>query len=402
MWQDDPANVGYAETPMPEFLDNPRRVPRDAVRCRASVASAAGAMETTTEDIGSRGCQVVLPAAMQRGAVVTLTLQAPRFPVALRIEGRVVWVSPRPPWRVGIAYSASGLAEAARWMEGFRQASPELFVRERRPIERVPVDAMVFLGVAPKLADFTEDELTVLRTIASGQRVAELRTALSGCWPRMQRSLFSLLSKGYATLSRAAAAHPVTWKAVLGAPPAPPAPGVTLVDDALVLESLLERSAERSAERPTFTPPPAPTRTPAPQPRRSAPGTPTPPSRAVPTPVPRAAPAAQTPPPLPRQTPLATSAPPPLPTAASSGAPTRPGMEARREPVHDFVGAGVGWRSGATQPRSSEADAIYQLALIELDGRRSNQALALLRRALTLSPGDAEIAHAIGRAMKGS
>jgi hypothetical protein len=77
-------------------------------------------------------------------------------------------------------------------------------------------------------------------------------------------------------------------------------------------------------------------------------------------------------------------------------------MEARREPVHDFVGAGVGWRSGATQPRSSEADAIYQLALIELDGRRSNQALALLRRALTLSPGDAEIAHAIGRAMKGS
>src|SRR5512140_506722 len=123
---------------MPEFLDNPRRVPRETVRCRASITLASATVETTTEDIGSRGCQVVLPTALQRGAPVTLTLQAPRFPVALRIEGRVVWVSPHPPWRVGIAYSAAGRAEAARWMEGFRQSSPELFVRERRPVERVP------------------------------------------------------------------------------------------------------------------------------------------------------------------------------------------------------------------------------------------------------------------------
>ena len=65
----------------------------------------------------------------------------------------------------------------------------------------------------------------------------------------------------------------------------------------------------------------------------------------------------------------------------------------------DFVGAGVGWRGAAARPRSTEADNLFQLALVELQGKNHHQALKLLRSALTLAPGDPEIADAIARTM---
>jgi hypothetical protein len=362
----------------------------------------ARSLETTTEDIGSRGCQVILPDPLQRGAAVVLTLEAPRLPDPLRIDGRVVWVSPRPPWRVGIAYSGNGLNDAARWMESFRQSSPELFRRNHPPVEHVAVEAMVFLGVAPKLPEFTEDELTVLRAIGSGKRVAELRTALSAnrTWPRMQRSLFSLLNRGEVTLSRAASAHPVTWKAILGEQAAPASAAVGVAEDELALDKddlVLESLLERSSLPPPAAPPPK--RAAPPEPRRGAPATPGPR---------RAAPASPGPPPLPpqpRTTPAAMPPPPPPPLpAAAPRVPPRPEVQAQPSapgPRRDFVGAGVGWRNGAVRPRSPEADAFYQLGLNELEGKRTQQALSVLRRALALAPGDPEIAHAIGRAMKG-
>ena len=203
---------------MPEYLDNPRRVPRDPIRCRAQVAASTGTMETATEDLGARGCQVVLPTALERGAVVALTLSAPRVGASLRLGGRVAWVSPRPPWRVGIAFTPECLGEAARWMETLRHTTPELFGTGRRLHEKVAVDAMVFLGVPPRLADFGDDEVAVLRKVWAGVKVAELRASFAGRWPRMQRSFFALLAQGYLTLSRAASAHPVRWREILGEP----------------------------------------------------------------------------------------------------------------------------------------------------------------------------------------
>lgn len=328
---------------MPEYLDNPRRVPRDAVRCRAHVVAPSGKVETTTEDIGSRGCQVVLPAALERGAAVALTLLAPRVGSTLRIGGRVAWVSPRPPWRVGIAFTPECLGEAARWMETLRQATPELFGAGRRPHDKVAVDAMVFLGAAPRLADFTDDEVTLLRKVWAGMKVGELRAAFAGGWPRMQRSFFALLAQGFLTLSRAESAHPVTWRAILGGP------------------------------------------------------------RPVAPPAVQPAPVAQTPPPLATAHSTSPAAvPPPLPVRdAARASQTLPPIDPARRagvPGPDFVGAGVGWR-GAARPRSGEADTLFQLALVELQQRNHHQALKLLRSALTLAPGDPEIAEAIARAM---
>jgi PilZ domain len=62
--------------------------------------------------------------------------------------------------------------------------------------------------------------------------------------------------------------------------------------------------------------------------------------------------------------------------------------------------AGFGWRGGA-RLRSREAQESFDLGRTELAAGRANSALAHLRRALQLAPGDPDIATEIGRAMLG-
>jgi hypothetical protein len=396
---------------MPEYLENPRRVPRLAVRCRARLFLASGAIDTTTEDIGSRGCQVVVPSAPQRGDAIGLALSAPRYAMTLRVDGRIAWVSSKPPWHVGIAYAAQALPGAARWMEGLRQSVPDLF-QARRAQERLAVDAMIFLGPVPAIADFRDDERVVLRTIGAGMRVADLRNTLSRTWPRMQRALFTLLAQGHIVVSRAAATHPVIWKHILGEPASA---GPPLVNDGPIDGHDLPPSATGSQPGSPAASARITTKVPVAGPQRAA-------SRRISEGIdafetPRATPAVTAkPPPLPpagRAQPIA----PPAPSAQPPATRPHPGAPAahpephpaeaqanpaRGEGAHapDFAGAGVGWRSAA-RARSAEAENLLKLGLAEMEAKRPHGALALLRRALSLAPGDPEIATAIGRAMKG-
>ena len=357
---------------MEEYLQNPRRAPREAVRCEACVSLTSGDLRSTTEDIGSRGCQLVLPAPPQRGEIVAIVLSAPRYRPTLRVEGRVVWVSPQAPWRVGLAYGPGWLASAARWMEGLRQSVPELFVHGRRAPERVSLDATVFLGPVPRFPDFAEDELTVLSSVGSGIRVAEFRTHHADNWPRMQRAFFALLSQGWLTLSRSLATHPLAWKHILGDPTRPST------------EELL-----RSSLDPWVAPPPS-AREPPPQPPAPAPGEPE-----APEPAPLATPIPPVPPARPAGRPGAVT-PPSTPSPSAPRTPTPP----PGPPVPDFLGAGVGWRA-PVRPRSEGAECLYRLGLVEAEANHTARALALLRQALALAPGDPEIAAAIGHAMQG-
>ena len=366
---------------MPEYLENPRRVPREPVRCLARLTLASGAVETATEDIGSRGCQVVLPFACRRGDAVALSISTPRHPETLRVDGRIAWVSPQAPFRVGIAYAALGLPGAAAWMERLRAAAPDLFPNGRRAPQRVPVDAMVFLGKVPALADFNEDELVVLRKVGAGVRVGDLRTLPSLGWPRAQRAFFSLLGRGYVILSRAEATHPVLWKRILGDPAgakAPEKPRDRAVDVAVADDFVIERTLEEALPEGAIpVPTPAPERASGPDP--------------VPPPLPKGAPAKLE---APFASGAAASTPPPLPGTAEAA--QRSGRHAP-----DFSGAGVGWRTPA-RPRSAEAEALLKAARAEMDEHRTLKALTLLRKALSLAPGDPEIASAIGTAMQES
>ncbi len=81
---------------------------------------------------------------------------------------------------------------------------------------------------------------------------------------------------------------------------------------------------------------------------------------------------------------------------ASTRAGDFPGRSAGAPPRPDHSGAGGGWRRGA-RPRSAEAQAAYDRARAEIEAGNASGALALLRRALHLCPGDPEIGEALGK-----
>lgn len=392
---------------MAEFIVNPRRAPRAPARCRAAVVSTQGWFEAETEDIGSMGCQLVSPRFVRKGDLVRLDVTNPKVAESMKVSGRVAWVSPQAPWRVGIAFDDGSREAAARWFDALVAAHPGLGGYRRVP-DRIRADATVYLGPPPRfLLDFTADEAMLLRQIASGARLDELMVRLRDRWPVAQRALFSLVARQAITFQRGQAVHPDSWKKILSD-----------VEASLAVEALGKEPAPLVAPPP---PPPAP-RAPPPV---STPSPPPGPYRPVP------AASVYAPPPgvsaraalrdaetwaAPAHAPAHAPAPlldlppddgPPLEVATPAAAASwsAPGSEPARTvssapglatpvPAPDFAGAGGGWRSART--RSAEAQAVYERALEELQAGSVNGALALLRRALQLAPGDPEIAHALG------
>jgi hypothetical protein len=353
---------------MAEFIVNPRRAPRATARCHAAVASPAGAFHAETEDIGPRGCQVVSPTLVRKGDALELAVTSDKVSEPLKAKGKVSWVSDQPPWRVGVAFDDAYVPSAERWFEKLVANTPGIGPFRRVP-EKIPVEAMVYLGPPPRfLVDFSAEEAALLRAIASGARLDELMARLRHTWPVMQRALFSLLARQAVTLSRGHAAHPDAWKRIL-----------TDVEASLAVASL-------------GAPPPAPLRArPAPEP------TPMPVQPlAAPLPPPReglaANPAASpwgTPARDPHPSLELGEAGPPLEVAAPTG-----GWASGRP--RDAGGAAPG-RCAAPGERGTEAQALYDRALEEIDAGSVNGAIALLRKALSLAPGDPDIAAALGK-----
>jgi hypothetical protein len=305
----------------------------------------------------------------------------------LKVSGRVAWVSPQAPWRVGISFEDTTQKECARWFDALISAYPGLGGYRRVP-DRIRADSSVYLGPPPKfLLDFSADEAMLLRAIASGARLDELMARLRDRWPAAQRALFSLIARQAVTFQRGQAVHPESWKKIL-----------TDVEASLAVEEL-----GRSAGGPVLTPPPiVPIRpgVPAPPPRQRTASQPPAPARPTPTPVasPYTSPWPVAPPHAPTQ---------PLELDPDEGAPLEIEPTAPQAPPPplftktplpgaDFQGAGVGWRQAKT--RSPAAQAAFDQALQEIKaGGGTNRAIALLRRALALAPGDPEIAAQLGK-----
>lgn len=381
-----------------EFLQNPRRSPRAPLRCRTAVVSAHGSFEATTEDIGGHGCQLVSPKLVRKGEPVQLVVSH-EAAQPLRIGGRVAWASDRAPWRLGIAYDESALAQSQAWFDGLLARVPGLAAFRRIP-ERIPLDAVVYLATPPRfLVDFMADEVALLRALGSGISVAELRALLRDHWPQVQRALFSLLAHQHVTLSRGASVHPDAWRKILSE-----------AEASLAVESL------RNAPLPDVAPPPPPPPTAPAVPAQAAPplpawGSAVPPAVSPPWLASAASPAIPVPPEPARDAPadwLVTAA-----EMAPTGWPAH-GAPAVAPPaprgVERGIDGGVSWSTpppltGGAERRSpsrpAEAQGCYDRALAELEAGRRGSAMALLRRALALAPGDPEIAGALARMMKG-
>ncbi len=379
---------------MAQFIVNPRRAPRAPARCRAVVVTPATAFDSETEDIGSHGCQLVAPKHLRKGDAVQLTVTTEKVAEPLRVTGRVAWVSPQAPWRVGVAFDDASTKDGIRWFEKLVTAHPGLAGFRRVP-ERMAVETMVYLGPPPRfLRDFSEEEAILLRAIASGVRVDELQARLHDRWPAAQRALFSLIARQAVTLSRGQAVHPDAWKQILKD-----------IEASLAIESL-----GRMGE-PLLTPP-VPRSAPAAPPPRVTTFVPRPPAapaasmetqhaQATSTPQQWSSEPVQNPSrmielPDDGEPPLELATPPRHDSSTSLGAIDAPGSPPDGASRTNHSGSAGGWGSAA-EARSGDAQEAYDGARVEIAAGNFVGALALLRRALRLSPGDPEISEALGR-----
>jgi hypothetical protein len=350
-----------------EYLQNPRRSPRASVRCSATVTTANGSFDATTEDIGAFGCQLVSPRLIRKGEPIQLAIAHEEGKDRLRVTGRVAWASEQQPWRLGIAYDHSALGHSKKWFDDLLARSPELAGFQRVP-ELIALEAPVYLATPPRfLVDFNAEEVALLRSIGSGAAVAELRALLRDRWPAAQRALFSLLAHQHVTLSRGGSVHPDAWRKILSE-----------AEASLAIESL-RGSGPIAPAQPSPAPGPPPG-------TLAAPAAP-----AVSLEPPPAVGGAAVPEGSDWIVPAAEMVPASWPGAAVPAAPPAP--SATPSPASSVPAAGRGRTDGAHQ--------LYQSALRELEAGRIPGAMALLRRALSLAPGDPEIAAALGRAMRG-
>lgn len=368
---------------------NPRRALRAAARCRTAVVTPTASFEAETEDIGARGCQVASPKGVRKGEAARLTVANDRVREPLRVAGRIAWVSAHFPWRVGIAFDEAALPATTAWFERLVEAHPGLRAFGRLP-ERIPLDATIYLGPPPRfLVDFSADEAAILRAVGSGVRVDEIVARLRARGPAVERALFSLIARSAVTLARGQAVHPEGWKRILDQ-----------VEASFAVEALGTGPASLAAppepaadaDAPTPAPAPAAVRAPTPAPVRSA--TPGSPPREPGPPALERAPARD-----PGLPPARAGAPPPAAEAATRGAGRALDAGAAwGVPPHapDFTGKGVGWRK-AVQARGLGAQAVFERAHEEFLAGNVNGAIALLRRALSLAPGDPEIAEVLGK-----
>lgn len=289
------------------------------------------AWQGPTENVGPRGCQVVAPRPLPPGTRVQVALRCDPIREPLVVAGRVAWVAAQTPHRAGIAFVDGALPASTRWFERVLAVHPAL-AESRRIASHLPLDAMIYLGRPPAfVVDFSPDEVRVLRHVASGVTLRELRRALRDRGDGATRAIFSLLARKHVTLARGASVHPDAWRTLLAE-----------LETSLAVEALggspLPRMRARAphAERPVGVT--------AVHPRHSP-------------------------------------------------EPSRP--ESRAALRRLDAGAAWSADPEAQPVRPPEAQGAFERALTELAAGRAETALILLRRARALSPGDPEIGRTL-------
>jgi hypothetical protein len=198
-------------------VEDSRRAPRVAVRCRVVVRARTSSWNAETADLGPGGCQLLAPSLEDPGAELAMAISSPLVPRPLVVTGTVVWAAaPSELARLGVAFA--GVVPSARsvspagWYE-------QVFARDAgavlRPAPRaIPARAMVFLGTPPGSAgQLSPEQVRLLRRVGAGTSIEALRASVGAAG--FERTLYGLLSRRHLTLVRAAAVPPARWAAVI-------------------------------------------------------------------------------------------------------------------------------------------------------------------------------------------
>ncbi len=195
---------------------NPRRAPRIPHRCVVEIRDRFAAWKAETEDLGPRGCQLVTPRLAAPGRELQLQIRCDALGRTIKATGKVVWTRAQEPSRLGIEFETS--RTEGGWFEPLLATVPGLAQLVRRIPERLPRSARLFLGEPPRLlADFSAEEVAVLRAVGAGTTVEGLARALGSAFDRVRGAMFALVSRRLLVLTAAEAMPPERWRAVLDA-----------------------------------------------------------------------------------------------------------------------------------------------------------------------------------------
>jgi len=199
---------------MPEFILNPRRTPRAAVRCEARIALKEGGFwASPTSDYGPRGCQVLAPARLEPGSRIFVELVNERVPAPVGLAGHVAWTAREAPWRTGIAFDGGSAGAAGGFFAQLTAAYPGIDTYGQAP-DRIPEDAPLAPGAPPPFQpQLSDDEAGLLASLGAGMRADALRAKLGDAWGRGY-ALFSLLGRRYVTIGDPDESAAAAWTAL--------------------------------------------------------------------------------------------------------------------------------------------------------------------------------------------
>jgi hypothetical protein len=197
-------------------LLNPRRAPRLTHRCRVEVRDRFSAWTAATEDLGPLGCQLVTPRIAAPGRDLKLKIYCDAIGQTIEATGRVVWTRAESPSRLGIQFQADRAPPA--WFDVLLRADPQAAATSQRLPDRLPRQTMLRLGPPPRfIADFSAEEVAVLRRIGAGITVEALARQLGSAFDRVCGSIFALLARRLLVLAAADAVPPESWNGPLAA-----------------------------------------------------------------------------------------------------------------------------------------------------------------------------------------
>jgi hypothetical protein len=181
-----------------------------AHRCRVEVRDRFSTWTASTEDLGPLGCQLVTPRLAAPGRELKLRIYCDAIGQTIETSGRVVWSRAETPSRLGVQFQA-GLSTPA-WFEVLLRADPQAAATSRRMPERLPRETILRLGEPPRfMADFSAEEVAVLRRVGSGITVEALARQLGSAFDRVRGSVFALLARRLLVLTATEAVPPSRW-----------------------------------------------------------------------------------------------------------------------------------------------------------------------------------------------
>lgn len=191
-------------------LVNPRRAPRVSHRCRVEVRDRFSSWTASTEDLGPLGCQLVTPRLASPGRELKLKIYCDAIGQTIETTGKVVWSRSESPSRLGVQFPAQ--RAIPDWFDVLVRAVPQAAASARRSPPRLSPDTVLRLGTPPTfIADFSAEEVAVLRRVGAGVTVESLARQLGSAFERVKGSVFALLARRMLVLQVSEAGDATRW-----------------------------------------------------------------------------------------------------------------------------------------------------------------------------------------------